>query len=99
MKCKCSEASINTARNKNDINISCCDVNVQKNRIDIHITREPDTPLISELRRQIEELQALGLKFDKLDQRIAEVLEEMDFTTKAFLAEVLENYATNESLD
>lgn len=99
MKCKCNEANISTRRNKNDINISCCDVNVRKNRIDIQITREPDTPLIAELRRQIAELQELGLKFDKLDQRIAEVLEEMDITTKAYLAEVLENYATNESLD
>jgi hypothetical protein len=99
MKCKCKEANISTGRNKNEINISCCDVNVRKNRIDIQITREPDTPLIKELREQIAELQELGLKFDKLDQRIAEVLEEMDLATKAYLAEVLENYATTANLE
>ena len=39
------------------------------------------------------------MKFDKLDQRIAEVLEEMDLPTKAYLAEVLENYATTANLE
>lgn len=99
MKCKCNEANISTGRNKNEINISCCDVNVRKNRIDIQITREPDTPLIAELRRQIEELQELGLKLNDIDQRLADAIASLDIATKAYLAEVLTEYVKNSDME
>lgn len=89
MKCKC----------KKDINIAQADINVRKNTIDITITREPDTPLISELRKQIAELQELGLKFQDIDRKIAEALSSFDIATKAYLAEVLTEYAKSTDLD
>lgn len=97
-KCNCNR----------DINISSADivlkpggaegVNVRKNDIQIVITREPDTPTIAELRRQIEELQALGLKLNDIDQRLADAISGLDLATKAYLAEVLESYSTKSEL-
>lgn len=90
MKCKC----------KNDINIASADIVIkEKHRIDIQITREPDTPLISELRRQIEELQELGLKLNDIDQRLADAIAGLDLATKAYLAEVLTEYVKNSDME
>lgn len=90
MKCKC----------KNDINIASADIVIKdKHRIDIQITREPDTPLIAELRRQIEELQELGLKLNDIDQRLADAIAGLDLTTKAYLAEVLTEYVKNSDME
>lgn len=90
MKCKC----------KNDINIASADIVVKdKHRIDIQITREPDTPLISELRRQIAELQELGLKLNDIDRRLADAIASLDIATKAYLAEVLTEYVKNSDME
>ena len=98
-KCNCNR----------DINISSADiilkpggaegVNVRKNDIQIVITREPDTPTISELRRQIEELQELGLEFSELDRKLREALEELDVVTKSALVELLEDYVQKGDMD
>lgn len=88
MKCNCNK----------DINISQAAVRIQQNKIDIVITREPDTPLISELRRQIAELQEVGLRLTDIDQRLADALNGLDIPTKAYLAEVLEAYSTKDEL-
>jgi predicted transcriptional regulator len=84
---------------ENDVNIASCDINVRKNNIDIVITREPDTPLISELRRQIAELQELGLKLNDIDQRLADAIAGLDIATKAYLAEVLTEYVKNSDME
>lgn len=84
---------------KNDVNIASCDINVRKNNIDIVITREPDTPLISELRRQIAELQELGLKLNDIDRRLADAIASLDIATKAYLAEVLTEYVKNSDME
>lgn len=84
---------------KKDVNISSADVMIRKNRIDIQITREPDTPLIKELRQQIEELNELGLKLNDIDQRLAEAISGLDIATKAYLSEVLEEYARTTDLE
>ena len=90
MGCKCKE----------NINISGADIKIRDlHRIDIRLTREPDTPLIKELRNQIAELNALGLKFQEIDQRLAEALETLDIPTKAYLAELLEDYASKDELE
>ena len=74
---------------KKEINIAQADINIRKNVIDITITREPDTPLIAELRRQIAELQQIGLDFQDIDRKIADALSGFDIATKGYLAEVL----------
>lgn len=89
MKCNC----------KKDLNISSAEINVRKNDIQIVITREPDTPTIAELRRQIEELQAIGLEFSDLDKKLKEALEELDVVSKAALMELLESYVQKGDLD
>lgn len=98
-KCNCNR----------DINISSADIilkpggaegiNVRKNDIQIVITREPDTPTIAELRRQIEELQAIGLEFSDLDKKLKEALEELDVVSKAALMELLESYVQKGDMD
>jgi hypothetical protein len=98
-KCNCTR----------DINISSADivlkpggaegVNVRKNDIQIVITREPDTPTIAEPRRQIEELQELGLEFSDLDRKLKEALEELDVVTKSALVELLEDYVQKGDMD
>jgi hypothetical protein len=89
MKCNC----------KKDLNISSAEINVRKNDIQIVITREPETPTIAELRRQIEELQAIGLEFSDLDRKLKEALEELDVVSKAALMELLESYVQKGDLD
>lgn len=89
MKCNC----------KKDLNISSAEINVRKNDIQIVITREPDTPTIAELRRQIEELREIGLEFSDLDRKLKEALEELDVVSKAALMELLESYVQQGDLD
>ena len=89
MKCNC----------KKDLNISSAEINVRKNDIQIVITREPETPTIAELRRQIEELREIGLEFSDLDRKLKEALEELDVVSKAALAELLEDYVQNGDMD
>ena len=84
---------------KKDINIAQVDINIRKNVIDITITREPDTPLIAELRRQIAELQQIGLDFQDIDRKIADALSGFDIATKGYLAEVLTSYAQQGDLN
>lgn len=83
---------------KKEINIAQADINIRKNVIDITITREPDTPLIAELRRQIAELQQIGLDFQDIDRKIADALSGFDIATKGYLAEVLTQYAQESDL-
>lgn len=78
--------------NCKDLNISSAEIQLKKNQINIVITREPDTPLISEIRRQIEELRQIGLDFQDIDRKIADALSGFDIATKAYLAEVLTSY-------
>lgn len=80
-KCNCKE-----------LNISSAEIQLKKNQINIVITREPDTPLISEIRAQIAELRELGLEFQDIDRKIADAMSEFDIATKAYLAEVLTSY-------
>ena len=88
--CNCAEA--NVSLNKKDLNISSADINVKKNEINIVLTREPDTPLIAEIRRQIEELRAIGLEFENLDKKLKDVFAELDIVSKTMLLELLEDY-------
>jgi len=86
--------------NCKDINISQADIKLRDlHNIEITLTREPDTPLISELRKQIADLQELGLKFEDIDKRLAEAIQELDIATKAYVAELLENYVQTGDLD
>ena len=65
MGCKCKE----------NINISGADIKIRDlHRIDIRLTREPDTPLISELRSQIAELREIGLEFENIDRKLKDAL-------------------------
>lgn len=89
MKCNC----------KKDLNISSAEINVRKNDIQIVITREPETPTIAELRRQIEELREIGLEFSDLDKKLKEALEELDVVSKGALLELLEDYAQKGDMD
>lgn len=83
-----------------DINISRADVRLLgKNDIQIVICREPDTPTIAELRRQIAELQEIGLEFTDLDRKLKEALSDLDVVTKAALVELLEDYAQKGDMD
>ena len=84
--------------NCNDINISQAGLKLGRNTMQVVLTREPDTPLIKQLRQQIEELRQIGLDFQDVDRKIADKLEEMDVVTKAYLAEVLENLDDFEQL-
>ncbi len=89
-----------TKCNCKDINISQADIKLRDlHNIEITLTREPDTPLISELRKQIADLQELGLKFEDIDKRLAEAIQELDIATKAYVAELLENYVAQGDLD
>ena len=67
-------------------------VSLKKNEINIVLTREPDTPLIAEIRRQIEELRAIGLEFENLDKKLKDVFAELDIVSKTMLLELLEDY-------
>lgn len=89
MKCNC----------KKDLNISSAEINVRKNDIQIVITREPETPTIAELRRQIEELREIGLEFSDLDKKLKDALEELDVVSKGALLELLEDYAQKGDMD
>ena len=89
MKCNC----------KKDVNISSAEINVRKNDIQIVITREPETPTIAELRRQIEELREIGLEFSDLDKKLKDALEELDVVSKGALLELLEDYAQKGDMD
>lgn len=82
--CACGKVDL-----EKELNISSADITVKKNTINITITREPDTPLIAELRRQIAELQQIGLDFQDIDRKLADALSSFDLATKAYLAEVL----------
>ncbi len=82
-KCNCNR----------DLNISSADINLRKNEIQIVISREPDTPLIAEIRRQIEELREIGLEFENLDVKVRDILSSMDYVTKAALMQILEEYS------
>ena len=75
-----------------DLNISSADINLRKTEIQIVISREPDTPLIAEIRRQIEELRAIGLEFENLDKKLKDVFAELDIVSKTMLLELLEDY-------
>jgi hypothetical protein len=85
--CACGKVDL-----KKDINISSADIAVKKNQINIVITREPDTPLISEIRAQIAELREIGLEFADLDRKIRDVFSELDLVSKTMLLELLEDY-------
>lgn len=89
MKCNC----------KKDLNISSAEINVRKNDIQIVITREPETPTIAELRRQIEELREIGLEFSDLDRKLRDALSELDVVSKGALLELLEDYAQKGDMD
>ena len=75
-----------------DLNISSADINLRKTEIQIVISREPDTPLIADIRRQIEELRKIGLEFENLDVKVRDILSSMDYVTKASLMKILEEY-------
>ena len=75
-----------------DLNISSADINLRKTEIHIVISREPDTPLIADIRRQIEELRKIGLEFENMDVKVRDILSSMDYVTKASLMKILEEY-------
>ena len=100
MGCKCKkDINISSADIRIKQNVTQADINLKKNVINITITREPDTPLISELRRQIEELQQLGLEFQDIDRKIQDAMSGLDIATKAYLAEVLTEYVKDSDLN
>ena len=79
--------------NCKDLNLSSAEIQLKKNQINIVITREPDTPLISELRAQIAELREIGLEFSDLDRKIRDVFSELDLVSKTMLLELLSQEA------
>jgi hypothetical protein len=92
--CACGKVDL-----KKELNISSADITVKKNTINITITREPDTPLIAELRRQIAELQQIGLEFENIDRKLKDALQELDLVSKTMLVELLEDYSRKSDLE
>lgn len=74
-KCKC------------DANIAQADIQLRRNEIVIEINRTPDSPLISELRAEIEALQEIGKSFDDIDAHIQCVIDGMEVIRKKYITQ------------
>ena len=68
-------------------NIAQADIKLRKNDILITINRTPDSPLISELRAEIEALQAIGKKYDDVDAHIKEIVAGMGVLRKKYITQ------------
>ena len=68
-------------------NIAQADIKLRKNDILITINRTPDSPLISELRAEIEALKAIGKKYDDVDAHIKEVVSGMGVLRKKYITQ------------
>ena len=67
--------------------------------IDIVISREPSNPRLKDLEERIKMIEDIGINFDAISDIITSRLENMDIVTKAYLASVLEPYATNDDVE
>ena len=72
---------------KCNANIACADINVRRSDIVISINRTPDSPLISELRAEIEALDLIAKKYDDVDAHIQAVVEGMGVMTKKYITQ------------
>ena len=84
MKCNCNS---NVDGAKICANIAQADIKLRKNEIFISINRTPDSPLISELRAEIEALEAIGKKYDDVDAHIKEVVNGMGVLRKKYITQ------------
>ena len=60
---------------------------LRKTDVLITISRTPDTPLISELRAEIEALAEIGKKYDDIDSHIVEVVDGMGVMVKRYITQ------------
>ena len=67
--------------------------------IDIVISREPNNPRLKDLEERIKKIEDIGINFDDIDDLINSRLDNMDIVTKAYLASLLEPYATTDDVD
>lgn len=67
--------------------ISAANLQLRKTDVLITISRTPDTPLISELRAEIEALAEIGKKYDDVDSHIVEVVEGMGVMQKKYITQ------------
>lgn len=67
--------------------------------IDIVVVREPNNPRIKDLEERVKKIEDIGVNFDDIDEIITSRLDTMDIVTKAYLASLLEPYATNDDVD
>ena len=67
--------------------------------IDIVISREPSNPRLKDLEERIKMIEDIGINFDDIDDLITSRLDNMDIVTKAYLASLLEPYATNDDVE
>ena len=67
--------------------------------IDIVISREPSNPRLKDLEERIKKIEDIGINFDDIDDLINSRLDNMDIVTKAYLASLLEPYATTDDVD
>lgn len=69
---------------------NCCK---NQNAIDITICREPDSPLIKDIRAEITRLSEVAESFSDLDSRLSEAIAHLDVISRATLLEILDDYA------
>ena len=67
--------------------ISAANLQLRKTDVLITISRTPDSPLISELRAEIEALQAIGKKYDDVDAHIKEVVSGIGVLRKKYITQ------------
>jgi hypothetical protein len=67
--------------------ISAANSQLRKTDVLITISRTPDTPLISELRAEIEALAEIGKKYDDIDSHIVEVVDGMGVMVKRYITQ------------
>lgn len=67
--------------------ISAANLQLRKTDVLITISRTPDSPLISELRAEIEALAEIGKKYDDVDAHVEEVVNGMGVIRKKYITQ------------
>ena len=86
MKCNCA-SNVAEANIKTRQNIAQANIRLEKNYITISINRAPDSPLISELRAEIEALEKIGKSFADIDKHIADVIAAGGYLRKKYITQ------------
>ena len=67
--------------------------------IDIVVVREPNNPRLKDLEERVKKIEDIGINFDDINEIITSRLDTMDIVSKAYLASILEPYATTDDVD